>query len=156
MAEARKQAGVERVYENDRIRVTWEPRLCIHVGECFRTSPSVFQPRERPWVKIDAAEPDEIAETVTRCPTGALGVQRLDGGDVPEVPDPPEIEVDPEGTLFVRGHIRVTRPDGEVLREDTRVALCRCGHSKNKPFCDGTHWRVGFREDPPEAEQAEG
>jgi CDGSH-type Zn-finger protein len=50
----------------------------------------------------------------------------------------------PNGPLFVRGRLRIVGDDGEVIREDTRVALCRCGGSSNKPFCDGTHRRNGF------------
>ena len=46
---------------------------------------------------------------------------------------------------FDAGNIRVVSQDGKILREDTRVALCRCGYSANKPFCDATHRRVGFR-----------
>jgi CDGSH-type Zn-finger protein len=47
--------------------------------------------------------------------------------------------------LFVRGHVRIVDPDGRLIGEDTRVALCRCGASGNKPFCDGSHRRIGFR-----------
>ena len=143
--EARRQPGVERVYQNGEIAVLWEPKLCIHVGNCFRGLPEVFQPESRPWVKIDAATADKIAEVVMTCPTGALHFERLDGG--PQEPQPPETTIDarPNGPLYVRGKIRIAGPGGRLIREDTRVALCRCGHSENKPFCDGSHRRVGFR-----------
>ncbi|HET9905669.1 MAG TPA: CDGSH iron-sulfur domain-containing protein, partial [Anaerolineales bacterium] len=49
------------------------------------------------------------------------------------------------GPLYVRGHMRIMGSGGSLIREDTRVALCRCGHSENKPFCDGSHRKVGFR-----------
>jgi uncharacterized Fe-S cluster protein YjdI/CDGSH-type Zn-finger protein len=143
--EERRRPGVERVYRNREIGVSWEPKLCIHAGYCFRGLPEVFQPQERPWVKVDAATAEKIAEVVMTCPTGALHFERLDGG--PQEPHPEETTVDarPNGPLYVRGHVRITGPGGRLIREDTRVALCRCGHSGNKPFCDGSHRRVGFR-----------
>jgi CDGSH-type Zn-finger protein len=51
------------------------------------------------------------------------------------------------GPLFQRGRIRITDNEGKIIREDTRVALCRCGGSANKPFCDGTHRAIGFQAD---------
>jgi len=147
--EARRRPGVERVYQNDQIAVLWEPKLCIHAGYCFRGLPEVFQPESRPWVKVDAATAEKIAEVVMTCPTGALHFERRDGG--PQEPQSEETTIDarPNGPLYVRGHIRITGPGGRLIREDTRVALCRCGQSGNKPFCDGSHRRVGFRTTDP-------
>ena len=52
----------------------------------------------------------------------------------------------PDGPLIVRGRFVVTGPDGEPVQAGRRtVALCRCGKSANKPFCDGSHARTGFR-----------
>ena len=145
--EARKQPGVERVYRNRQgeIAVSWEPKLCIHAGNCFRGLPEVFQPQSRPWVKIDSATADKIAEVVMTCPTGALHFERLDGG--PQEPETQETTINPRlnGPLYIRGHVRIVGSGGQLIREDTRLALCRCGHSENKPFCDGSHRKVGFR-----------
>jgi CDGSH-type Zn-finger protein/uncharacterized Fe-S cluster protein YjdI len=143
--EERKRPGVERVYRNDQIAVAWEPKLCIHAGYCFRALPEAFQPQNRPWVRVDEAAAEKIAEVIMTCPTGALHFERLDGG--PQEPQPEEttIRARPNGPLYVRGKIRITGTGGQLIREDTRVALCRCGHSENKPFCDSSHRRVGFR-----------
>jgi CDGSH-type Zn-finger protein len=92
---------------------------------------------------------DQIAETIMTCPTGALHFERLDGGPQEAQVGTTTIDVRPNGPLYIRGHIRIEGPGGHVIREDTRVALCRCGHSNNKPFCDGTHRQIGFRTDPP-------
>jgi len=142
--EERMRSGVEIVYRNDRISVYWEPKLCIHVGNCFRGLPEVFKPRNRPWVHVDAASPDEIARVVMTCPTGALHFERHDGG--PQEPEPEETVILPQtdGPLYVRGRVVIEGPGGRLIRKDTRLALCRCGHSGNKPFCDGSHWRVRF------------
>ena len=70
--EGRKHPGVERAYRNERIVVYWEPKLCIHSANCIRGLPQVFNPAARPWVSIDAATADQIAETIMTCPSGAL------------------------------------------------------------------------------------
>ena len=77
---ARMQEGVARSYRTERIEVTWAPRRCIHAGECFRSSPEVFDPRDRPWVRLEAASPEEIEGTVQQCPSGALEFLWLDDG----------------------------------------------------------------------------
>ena len=141
----REQRGPSRLYANDEIEIVWEPRLCIHSGNCWRRLNSVFNPEARPWVDVDGATPDEIAETILTCPTGALHFRRLDGGPQEEPQEPTSVEPRPNGPLFFRGRVRIVDADGNVLREDTRVALCRCGGSGNKPFCDGTHRAIGFQ-----------
>lgn len=154
--EERKRPDVERVYQNREggIAVNWEPKLCNHTGNCFRGLPQVFQPQNRPWVLVDAASADKIAAVVMTCPTGALHFERFDGGPQEPQADETTIEARPNGPFHVRGRVWVVAPGGKVIREDTRAALCRCGHSENKPFCDGTHRRIGFRttgpSDPPD------
>ncbi len=144
--EARKVPDVQREYRNDRIVVSWEPKRCIHVANCIRGLPQVFRPNDRPWVHVDAAMADEIATVVMTCPTGALHFERLDGSPQEAEPDQTTIEARPNGPLFVRGKLRIVGTDGRLIREETRAALCRCGQSENKPFCDGSHRRVGFRD----------
>lgn len=144
LAAERARRGAARVYEDERIRVLWEPSLCIHVRNCVRGLPEVFDAESRPWIRVEAADADRIAETVTRCPTGALHFDRLDGGPQEDPVGETVVEPRPNGPLFVRGRIRIEDAEGHLVREDTRVALCRCGGSANKPFCDGTHRTNGF------------
>ena len=143
--EPRKVPDVKREYHNDQIVVRWEPKLCNHTGNCFRGLPEVFQPQNRPWGLVDAASADKIAEVVMTCPTGALHFERLDGGLQEPQPEEATIDARPNGPFHVRGKVRIIGPGGRLIREDTRAALCRCGHSENKPFCDGSHRRVGFQ-----------
>ena len=142
------ERGPRRVYANAAIEVSWEPKLCIHVRNCVRGLPQVFDPDRRPWVAVDAADADRVAEAVLSCPTGALHFRRLDGGAQEHAPDPPSVEPRPNGPLLVRGRVQIVDADGRLVREDTRVALCRCGASGNKPFCDGSHRRIGFQTTP--------
>lgn len=140
----RTHPGVAREYRNEQIVVYWEPKLCIHAGFCFRGLPAVFKPNDRPWVTLDGADADEVAQVVMACPTGALHFERLDGGPQEQAPQETTVKLQINGPLYLRGKVRIVGPGGHVLREDTRLALCRCGHSENKPYCDGSHFRVRF------------
>ena len=106
--------------------------------------PRVFAPGRRPWIVPDEESASElVAEVVRRCPTGALHYT-LAGG-VGEVPDGvTTVAPVPDGPLIVRGDLRIDVGPGQVVAE-TRAALCRCGASANKPFCDGSHERIGWR-----------
>ena len=134
-----------RRYEGNGISVSFEPRRCIHAGECVRGLPQVFDPEGRPWVNLDGADDDAVALAVEGCPSGALSYERSDRPGE-SLPERNSIRVRPRGPLYVRGDIELTLADGEVLR-GARMALCRCGGSGNKPFCDGSHRTVGF-DDP--------
>jgi uncharacterized Fe-S cluster protein YjdI/CDGSH-type Zn-finger protein len=137
----------KRVYKNDRIEVSWNSERCIHTARCLMAAPEVFDTRRRPWVDINAAPADLIAQACDQCPTGALTYRRLDA-DQPAEATETEITVWPGGPLIVQGLVRVQLPDGRVLAEERRLALCRCGGSQNQPFCDNTHRRIGFRGNP--------
>lgn len=135
-----------RQYESEDVRVTWSGTRCIHFQACVRGLGNVFDVAKKPWIQPAGANVEEVVDTVLRCPTGALHFQRLDGGAPETVPDRNAIHVSSDGPLYVRGDITLRSSDGTELLKDTRVALCRCGHSGNKPFCDGSHARVGFHD----------
>ena len=133
-----------RVYLGRDIEVSFDLDQCIHIGECLRRLPETFALDRRPWVSPDAASADDVATAVERCPSGALQYRRLDGGPDEHGPEPPSVTVLRNGPLLVRGRIEVRREDGTVELMP-RATLCRCGSSANKPFCDNTHLRIGFR-----------
>lgn len=135
-----------RAYQAPGITVYYDARRCAHVAECVRGLPGVFNTQVRPWIKADQAPPEEVAEVVRRCPTGALHYVLADG---PEEPAEAVTVVTPlpDGPLAIRGEIRLQVGDGEF--RETRATFCRCGHSANKPFCDGSHARVGWRSELP-------
>jgi CDGSH-type Zn-finger protein/uncharacterized Fe-S cluster protein YjdI len=134
-------------YTGERIDVSWDAKRCIHARECVRGLPAVFDVDERPWIQPDEAAADEVAEVVTLCPTGALHFERHDGGAPETVPLENTVRVAPDGPLYVHGDVSVETAEGDVLLSDTRVALCQCGASENKPLCDGSHADVGFADD---------
>ena len=135
---------IVKEYATEEIVVEWEPRLCFHSGNCSRLLPKVFDRDRRPWVKADEASADEIETTVAQCPSGALRTRRV-GASGPPRGQPLEIRASPKGPLLLRGGVRILDAGGTVLYEGERAALCRCGGSSNKPFCDGTHKTNGFR-----------
>lgn len=145
--EARKQAGVEREYRDEHIVVYWSPQYCMHSAVCLNAEPKVFDAQRRPWIVLDGADADRVASAVVRCPSGALTFERVDGGEQEEAVADPLVMAARNGPLFLLGNIAVRNSDGEVIREATRMALCRCGESSNKPFCDGTHRAIGFQAD---------
>lgn len=129
-----------KAYVAEGITVYYNARRCVHVAECVRGLPQVFEPECRPWIRADLAPPQQIAEIVRRCPTGALHYQLANGaGEWPVTPT--RVTLVPNGPITLRGDLVL--PSGE---RDTRAALCRCGQSSNKPFCDGTHAKVGWRD----------
>ncbi len=144
-AEERHAPQVLRQYEGDGFIVHWEPSLCIHTGNCIRRLPGSFNPRARPWVHVADAAVDDVADAVRRCPTGALRFERTNGASDEHLPEAPTVLTVPDGPLYVIGEIEVVDEDGTVLRQATRLALCRCGASKNKPYCDNTHRAISFR-----------
>jgi CDGSH-type Zn-finger protein/uncharacterized Fe-S cluster protein YjdI len=131
-------------FEGQEIRVTFDAKRCLHAGKCVGGLPAVFDGEKKPWVDADGATVEEVVGTVCQCPTGALQVEALDGSAV-ETPDAENtITVAADGPLYLRGELRFLDPNEEVVFTETRVALCRCGHSKNKPFCDDAHFDAGF------------
>jgi uncharacterized Fe-S cluster protein YjdI len=131
-------------YATEEIVVEWEPRLCYHSQNCVRSLPQVFDDSRRPWIKIDAATADKVEAAVARCPSGAIRTRRL-GAVPPKRQQPLELSASADGPLLVTGGVRILDAEGTLLYEGERAALCRCGGSANKPFCDGTHKKNGFR-----------
>lgn len=124
--------------------MVWQPELCEHSAKCFHNLPSVFDPRARPWVRTDAATEDEIKQAIDLCPSGALRYEHNEeiAADDSETPDV-KVEVIKGGPLRVHGPFVVQHSDGRTEVKE-RASLCRCGASKNKPFCDGTHKSIGW------------
>ncbi len=130
-------------YPGDRATVTWQGKLCIHIGECGRAEGDLFVGGRKPWCQPDLASDDEIADVIQRCPTGALSFEFSDGSQVEQATQENTIQVAYNGPLFVRGDLQIDgAPDVPGLQ--FRAALCRCGKSKNKPFCDNSHLDTGF------------
>ncbi len=137
----------KRDYQTDEIVVHWDSSRCIHTGICLRSLHQVFNLRQKPWVDVQAATADEIAATIEKCPSGALSYTRpVENGESPA--EPTTVVPIPDGPLSVRGNVEVRDAAGELMGAGYRMTLCRCGHSKNQPFCDLSHRDVGFTDNP--------
>ena len=129
------------------IRVKSDPCLCAHARFCFNRFGNLNQMMPS---ASDVRIRNQVIAMVERCPSGSLTyeikVNDDTSDDYQEIePDlPMAISVITDGPLWVTGGIRIERADGQPLEIRNRVTLCRCGHSKNKPFCDGTHSKIGF------------
>lgn len=137
----------ERTYETDELVIYWDSSRCIHTGFCLRALPDVFDTSKRPWVQPAGHTGDDLAAAIEQCPTGALKYEWKDGRTPPESAKVRVVPA-PNGPLFVRGAVSIETRSGKVLAEEDRVALCRCGASRNQPFCDLSHRSVGFRDNP--------
>ena len=134
-----------REYTGDSISVSFDASLCIHAAACLINAPDVFNVRKRPWIKLEGADVERVARVVARCPSGALQYRRP-GGDGNEEPEQPAtIRVTSNGPYYLQGDVRVRTPQGKEFRGTNRMVLCRCGSSRNKPFCDNSHRMVDFK-----------
>ena len=132
-------------YPGDKATVSWNGRLCIHIGECGRADGDLFVGGRKPWCQPDVASDDEIVDVVLRCPTGALSYEFADGSRAEQAASENTINVAYNGPLFVRGDLQIEgAPDVPGLKY--RAALCRCGKSQNKPYCDNSHLDANFRD----------
>lgn len=137
--------SITKKYSNGEVTIVWKPDMCIHSGICFRGLPEVFDPRRRPWVEADKAATDKIVEQIRQCPSGALSYYMNHEDPQPDVITGESIvEVAPNGPLLVYGNLTIKDNEGNITKKNKVTAFCRCGHSGNKPYCDGSHQKAGF------------
>jgi CDGSH-type Zn-finger protein len=134
-----------KVYPGKLITIFDNRSICSHAGFCTDELASVFRHRESPWIHPDAAQLNQIVETIRKCPSGALSYA-IQGLETEPPPRPPMVTVTDNGPYVITGGIElvgVRFGDGASTEHYT---LCRCGASRNKPFCDGSHWDIGFKD----------
>ncbi len=142
-------------YVGQQVSVLDNRGICQHSGLCTDRLASVFHAGTTPFVTPSGGRMDEIIRAVRDCPSGALSFA-LDGIEARGQVDhgnrrPPTVEVSQNGPYRVTGGVVLTNGAGEPMTRDTgssdeHYALCRCGHSQNKPFCSGMHWYVRFHD----------
>jgi thiamine pyrophosphate-dependent acetolactate synthase large subunit-like protein/CDGSH-type Zn-finger protein/nitrite reductase/ring-hydroxylating ferredoxin subunit len=132
-------------YEGAGVTIHDNRGICSHAGLCTDCLPEVFG-RGEPWVDADGAPADRVAEVVDMCPSGALAYTR-DGVTHRDHDAGPEVHVSQNGPYWVKGGVELTGEDLGGGASPEHYTLCRCGASKNKPRCDGSHWYADFRDD---------
>lgn len=150
----------DRQYTNGEITVFWKPETCVHATICFMKLRKVFDPTKRPWVNMANGTSEEIASICDECPTDALEwkwnkdltdeeKEKLTNKPKTEekVPEPPatEIMIIDNGPAIIKGNFKMTKGNGDKIESGNQTALCRCGGSRNLPFCDGSHLVNGFK-----------
>ncbi len=136
-------------YTKDNLTVYWEPEKCIHSGICARGLPQVFKPKERPWVQTDGATAQQIAAQVDQCPSSAISYEWNDTSTAApsHTSTATKINILEDGPMIIKGPLEIDY-QGETIKveEGKQAALCRCGASTNKPLCDGSHKKAGFKD----------
>jgi uncharacterized Fe-S cluster protein YjdI len=136
-------------YSSKDLNVVWKPDLCIHSGICVRGLPGVFDSARKPWIDLSESDEETIISQVKKCPSGALSyfINQAAGGGIDPVAESrqiTEIQITPNGPILIKNDCTITHSDGREELKSGTIALCRCGHSENKPYCDGSHKRFGF------------
>lgn len=132
-------------YRGTQITIHDDRAICAHAGVCTDKLPGVFRLGREPWIDADGAAAQSVIEPIKRCPSGALSYS-VDGAAAPPERAPREraILCARDGPFQVTGGVALRAENGVAPRIADRYTLCRCGGSKNKPFCDGTHWAIAF------------
>ncbi|MGR4001503.1 MAG: thiamine pyrophosphate-binding protein [Alphaproteobacteria bacterium] len=139
-------------YRGKKISIIDNRGLCAHAGICSTELSEVWQTGVEPWINADGASPKAIIDIIRRCPSGALGYVDEKGAVRMSLPHvgAARIRVDRDGPYHLRGAVEMKGMEVPEGASENHFALCRCGHSKNKPFCDGRHWYAGFRDNEDE------
>lgn len=127
------------------IDVRWDGRLCIHIGECGNAEGELFVGGREPWCIPDTSAKAEVREICERCPSGALTYTDKTGAPEQAAAEN-RVTVAYNGPLFAEGRLDIAGAPADMPGVRFRAALCRCGHSKNKPFCDNSHLGAGFED----------
>lgn len=133
-------------YSNDELTIVWKPRMCIHAGACVKALPNVYNPKEKPWIKIENASTEELKAQIMKCPSGALSYYMNNADDKASETLETKVEILENGPLLIYGTLKVVDKNGNTETKNKTTAFCRCGQSHNKPYCDGTHVKVDFRD----------
>lgn len=137
---------IVKEYSNKELTIVWKPRTCIHSVECVKALPRVYKPNDKPWIQIENATTAELKTQINKCPSGALSYFMNNESDQEELALETKVEVLPDGPLLVYGTLKVKDKEGNESIKNKTTAFCRCGASKNKPYCDGSHIQVGFKD----------
>jgi len=129
-----------QAYEGKEISVFFHAERCIHAGKCVHGLPEVFRANvEDPWINPDAVDAETVAKLIETCPSGALSYARRDS-ESETAPATTSVMAERDGPLTVHGDFSI---NGQA-QPSPRATLCRCGASKTKPWCDGSHTEAGF------------
>jgi CDGSH-type Zn-finger protein len=137
--------NVRKSYVGKGITILDNRGICSHAGYCTDGLKAVFREEGEPWIDPDGAQVREVIATIEKCPSGALSYS-IDGVEAKPRERPPMMTVTDDGPYAITGGVELMGVQFGDGASTEHYTLCRCGASKNKPFCDGSHWEVGFRD----------
>jgi uncharacterized Fe-S cluster protein YjdI len=154
LTEYRNNKKSIREYTNGEITVFWNAELCIHSANCLIGLPDVFDNQKRPWVNIHGSDSKEIMKVVDTCPSRALTYLKSNRfaptkprQQVKKKAKFARIQILKDGPLLVSGNFLIRDPQKKKVRVENKLAaLCRCGSTRKRPFCDGSHHKAGFKD----------
>lgn len=132
--------------EQIRVSISYTPVLCSHAAECSRLAGDIFNPKRDPWIKPEEGSLESIRAVMAACPSGALSLSLDDAPHQHSTGDDSEIQIEPNGPYRVT-NVALDTSFNISGATEKKYVLCRCGQSNNKPFCDGTHHDIGWRDD---------
>jgi len=130
-------------YEGERVTIHYNRLLCSHAAECGKRQKAAFDSSRKPWIIVDNASEQDLRDVVRACPSGALRLSSAGGEPEHLRSDRNGIVVERDGPYRVTG-IPLASPRLAEGANPDKYVLCRCGASKNKPYCDGSHHDIGW------------
>jgi len=152
LARFKENNEIVKEFSNGEITVFWQADQCIHSANCVIGLPPVFNTKKRPWINIHASDSKEIMRIIDTCPSRALTylkstkfVTSKARKTVKKKSKFARIQILQNGPALITGNfiLRDTKKKKIKISNEV-VALCRCGGSRKKPFCDGSHQTIGF------------
>ncbi len=141
-----RRPDVRDSYAGQKIIIHDNRGVCSNAGHCTKNLESVFKMKTDPWIDPDGADVEKIIETIKQCPSGALSYT-VEGVEHRDQDRELTITVTKDGPYSITGGIEfVDQAWGEEASTE-HYTLCRCGASRNKPFCDGSHWYIKFKDE---------
>jgi len=143
---------ITKKYTNGEVTIVWKPSKCVHSTVCWKELPEVFDTQKRPWITPEGATTEKIIAQVRKCPSQALsyfmnetaGREPVSGEEKTTEPEGKQtarvtVQAMDEGPLIIFGDIIVKDKDGTETVRKNATSFCRCGLSKEIPYCDGAH-----------------
>jgi uncharacterized Fe-S cluster protein YjdI len=152
LSEFKKDKDNVKEFSNGEVTVYWRANLCIHSANCLMGMPRVFNTKRKPWINVTGADSKEIMKTVDSCPSRALTYLKSTSFTLRKkrkaklkAPKFAKVQILKNGPALVTGNFIIRDSNKKKIKISSPVAaLCRCGASRKKPFCDGSHLSIGF------------
>jgi len=153
LQEFEKEKDKVKSYTNGEITVYWQAEKCIHSANCIIGDPKIFSAQKRPWINMEGADSEEAIKIIDTCPSRALLYLKNEKAPSAEKIEThgssgnASVQILKNGPALISGDFILKDADNKHIEIKTEVAaICRCGASRRKPFCDGSHVKIDFQD----------